>query len=121
MHLAGKSGVFDVTDTFAGVFKSLATLCMRACMSNGFVSSLGHSRSPMRSFVPLAGKFGIADTFSGLFELSVFSCACMRVLSMPERLLTPSVLSGQGLVLPVRLLHGSTHGCHSADPHPTCC
>ena len=70
----------------------------------------------MRGFAPLAGKFAIADTFSGLFELPVFPCACMRVLSMPERLPTPSVSSGQGLVLPV----GESCGFVSAESVLTC-
>ena len=61
--LAGKSGVSDVTDTFSGVFKLLAMLCMRARMfdTSDWLSSL--SRSHLCGSAPLAGKSSIIDVF----------------------------------------------------------
>lgn len=41
--LAGAFGATDVTDTFAGVFELLAMLCMRECVSDASISSLGIS------------------------------------------------------------------------------
>ena len=70
--LAGKSGVSDVTDTFSGVFKLLAMLCMRARMfdTSDWLCSL--SRSHLRGSAPLAAwqvSLALLTFFAGLFEL----------------------------------------------------
>ena len=93
--LAGKSGDFDITDAFSGVFKSLATLCVCAHVSDASVSSLGRSDFPMRGCAPLVGNFGVADAFAGLFMLPALRCMCMCVLCVPGPLSSPSISSGQ--------------------------
>lgn len=73
--LAGKSRVFDIADTFSGVFESLAMLYMCVHVSDMSIRSSGFSGSSIHSTVPLAGKSGITDTFSGLFKfLATLQC-----------------------------------------------
>ena len=93
--LAGKSGDFDITDAFSGVFESLATLCVCAHVSDVSISSLGRSDFPMCGCAPLVGNFGVADTFAGLFMLPALHCMCMCVLYVPGPFSSPSVSSGQ--------------------------
>ena len=80
-----------MTDMFAGSFKLLAMPSAYVHVSDASVWSPDHFGSPMCGFEPLAGKFGIADAFSGLFELSPTPCACMRAICVPVWLSSLSI------------------------------
>ena len=74
--VAGKSRVFDITDTFAGVFETLATLCMHVHVQHVCLI-LGLSGSPMCGYCTVGRSSCVADVFAGLFELSASPWACM--------------------------------------------
>ena len=92
-------GKFGVTDSFAGLLKLPISpwACMRTLSMPGQLSSpssfcpLGVSGSPAHNTVPLAGRSGLADTFSGCLKLSPLPQTCMRTLSMLGQLANPSV------------------------------
>ena len=100
-HLVGKSHVADVPDVFAGLFEFPALLCVHVCMYSTSASSLGLSGSPMHSTASWTGKCGLSNVFSGVLKPSPTLCMCMHTICMLGQLSSPSVLSGQGLVLPV--------------------
>ena len=81
-----------VTDMFAGSFKlpSCNAQCICACVRRICLVP-GPFWLLMCSFESLAGKFGIADAFSGLFELSPTLCVCMRATCVPVWLSSLSI------------------------------
>ena len=73
----------------------------------------------MHSFAPLASKFRVADTFTGLLELSALPQACMCAICVPGQLPSPSAFSGHDLLLPV----GKSGSFDSVGPYlhvPVC-
>ena len=96
--LTGKS---RVADAFAGLFKLLTSLCVRACVSYASVWSLDLFGFPLRGFTLLAGRSGVADVFTGPFELLPTPWTCARVLCASGQLLDSSASSGHDLVFPV--------------------
>ena len=69
-------GAYMCTWRINNLFVYFACMCMHLTCLSGFRASL-------------AGKFGLADTFTGVLELSPMLCTCMRALCMPGQLSSP--------------------------------
>ena len=74
-------GVFTEFDVVANLLELFAMPCARVRRVRSVFESHG-SGLPVRDSVPLAGKFGIADTFAGVLEPFTPSCTFPHTFSV---------------------------------------